>query len=215
LISGCDAPATAGEDFVRRWRRRRPGEEATQGDGIVDRLEGGAGRVADRQAASLKDGENGVSQGLLLPLLTSFATDLVQIPIALALEQIAEGDGVSGLAVVERFHRHGVLKDSRRGELLARTDEARLLPAFVDLDPARSGEADDPDHPGAGGKAVVGVRPGAASRVLKALRGHPLGRNAEIVGVCLAGPAGALLLDTGFGRRLLAEPEGEPLPRIC
>jgi hypothetical protein len=24
-----------------------------------------------------------------------------------------------------------------------------------------------------------------------------------------------VILDTGFGRRLLAEPEGEPLPRIC
>jgi hydrogenase expression/formation protein HypE len=26
---------------------------------------------------------------------------------------------------------------------------------------------------------------------------------------------GSIILDTGFGRRLLAEPEGEPLPRIC
>ncbi len=26
---------------------------------------------------------------------------------------------------------------------------------------------------------------------------------------------GAVILDTGFGRRMLAEPEGELLPRIC
>jgi hydrogenase maturation factor len=25
----------------------------------------------------------------------------------------------------------------------------------------------------------------------------------------------AVVLDTGVGRRLLVEPEGEPLPRIC
>src|SRR4029077_7761614 len=73
---------------------------------------------------------------------------------ALALEEVAEGDGVSGLAVVERVHGHGVPQDPRRGEILARTYEARLLPAFVDLDPARSGEADDPDLPGAGGEQL-------------------------------------------------------------
>ncbi len=51
--------------------------------------------------------------------------------------------------------------------------------------------------------------------MLDALRSHPLGRNAAVIGRCLADPPGSLLLDTGFGRRLLAEPEGEPLPRIC
>jgi hydrogenase expression/formation protein HypE len=51
--------------------------------------------------------------------------------------------------------------------------------------------------------------------VLEALRAHPNGRDAEIVGTCIAEPAGSVILDTGVGRRLLAEPEGEPLPRIC
>ena len=65
------------------------------------------------------------------------------------------------------------------------------------------------------GKAVIGVRPEAAERVLAALRSHPLGREAAIVGACLAERPGNVILDTGFGRRLLAEPEGELLPRIC
>src|SRR3982751_6927470 len=104
---------------------------------IGDRFKGGARSVADRQAASLKDVEDGVSQGLQLP---SLATDRVEIPVALALEQIAEGDGVSGLPVVERLHGHVILQDPRRGELLAGTYEARLLPVFVDLDPARLGK---------------------------------------------------------------------------
>ena len=65
------------------------------------------------------------------------------------------------------------------------------------------------------GKAVLGVSPQAADAVLEALRGHPLGRDAAIVGTCLAERPGNVILDTGFGRRLLAEPEGEPLPRIC
>ena len=73
----------------------------------------------------------------------------------------------------------------------------------------------DPLHIANEGKAVLGVRPEAAERVLEALRSHPYGRHAEIVGTCMAEHAGSIILDTGFGRRLLPEPEGEPLPRIC
>jgi hydrogenase expression/formation protein HypE len=73
----------------------------------------------------------------------------------------------------------------------------------------------DPLHVANEGKAVLGVRPEAAERVLAALRSHPFGREAAIVGTCLAERPGNVILDTGFGRRLLAEPEGEPLPRIC
>jgi hydrogenase expression/formation protein HypE len=51
--------------------------------------------------------------------------------------------------------------------------------------------------------------------VLAALRGHPLGRRAAIVGTAIADRPGQVILDTGLGRRLLAESEGEPLPRIC
>jgi hydrogenase expression/formation protein HypE len=73
----------------------------------------------------------------------------------------------------------------------------------------------DPLHIANEGKAVLGVRPERADRVLAALRSHPLGEQAAIVGTCIADHAGAVILDTGFGRRLLSEPEGELLPRIC
>lgn len=73
----------------------------------------------------------------------------------------------------------------------------------------------DPLHVANEGKAVIGVAPEAADLLLAALRAHPLGREAAIVGTCLAERPGSIILDTGFGRRLLAEPEGEPLPRIC
>jgi hydrogenase expression/formation protein HypE len=73
----------------------------------------------------------------------------------------------------------------------------------------------DPMHVANEGKAVLGVRPGAADAVLAALRAHPLGRNAAVIGTCLSERPGSVILDTGFGRRLLAEPDGELLPRIC
>jgi hydrogenase expression/formation protein HypE len=65
------------------------------------------------------------------------------------------------------------------------------------------------------GKAVLGVRPEAADQVLAALRAHPQGRRAAVVGTAITERPGNVILDTGLGRRLLAESDGEPLPRIC
>jgi hydrogenase expression/formation protein HypE len=67
------------------------------------------------------------------------------------------------------------------------------------------------------GKALIGVRGGddAVERVLAALRAHPVARDAARIGECTADPAGRVVLDTGVGRRLMAEVEGDPLPRIC
>jgi hydrogenase expression/formation protein HypE len=73
----------------------------------------------------------------------------------------------------------------------------------------------DPLHVANEGKAVLAVRPEVADDVLQALRTHPLGRQAAIVGTATAARVGRVVLDTGFGHRLLAEPDGELLPRIC
>ncbi len=65
------------------------------------------------------------------------------------------------------------------------------------------------------GKALIGVRRAAADAVLRALRDHPLGRDAAIVAGCSSDFAGSVVVDTGFGRRVLPEADGELLPRIC
>ncbi|MFT3914184.1 MAG: hydrogenase expression/formation protein HypE [Anaeromyxobacteraceae bacterium] len=65
------------------------------------------------------------------------------------------------------------------------------------------------------GKAVIAVRERSAAKVLEALRAHPQGRDAAIIATAIAERPGSVILDTGFGRRMLAEPEGELLPRIC
>jgi hydrogenase expression/formation protein HypE len=65
------------------------------------------------------------------------------------------------------------------------------------------------------GKALIGVRGDAVDRVLDALRKHPLGVDAAVVAVATEANPGRVVVDTGFGRRLLVEPEGELLPRIC
>jgi hydrogenase expression/formation protein HypE len=65
------------------------------------------------------------------------------------------------------------------------------------------------------GKAIIAVRARSAEKVLAAVRSHPLGREAALFATATADRPGSVVLDTGFGRRLLAEPEGELLPRIC
>ena len=85
------------------------------------------------------------------------------------------------------------------------TDEARAVSELLGIDPL---------HVANEGKAVIGVRPGAAGAVLAALHAHPQGRRAAVIGHVVDGRP-SVVLDTGVGRRLLVEPEGEPLPRIC
>ncbi len=85
-------------------------------------------------------------------------------------------------------------------------DEVRAASEMVGIDPLLVANE---------GKAVIGVRAASADRVLAAIREHPLGRNAAIVATAIADRPGSVILDTGFGKRMLAEPEGELLPRIC
>jgi len=65
------------------------------------------------------------------------------------------------------------------------------------------------------GKALLGVRPEATQSILDALLAHPRGGSAAVIGECIAEHRGRVILDTGLGRRLMAESEGELLPRIC
>lgn len=97
----------------------------------------------------------------------------------------------------------GIVLEERRVPL---TDAVRSAGEILGIDPL---------HVANEGKAVIGVAPDRAEELVAVLREHPLGRKAAIVGTCIAERPGSIILDTGFGKRLLAEPEGEPLPRIC
>ena len=85
-------------------------------------------------------------------------------------------------------------------------DEVRAASEMVGIDPLLVANE---------GKAVIGVRARSADKVLAALRAHPQGVGAAVVATAIAERPGAVILDTGFGKRMLAEPEGELLPRIC
>ena len=74
----------------------------------------------------------------------------------------------------------------------------------------------DPLYVANEGKVVAFCSQGAAQAVLEAMRAHPLGTEAAIIGRVLDGQRGRVTLATEIGgKRVVEKPYGEQLPRIC
>jgi hydrogenase expression/formation protein HypE len=74
----------------------------------------------------------------------------------------------------------------------------------------------DPLYVANEGKVIVAVASHAAERALSALRAHPLGRRAAVIGQITAEHPGRVVLRTALGaHRILDMLVGEQLPRIC
>ncbi len=191
----------------------------TTGIALADAVVGDAGlRPGDRVILTGTIGDHGIA--------------LMAKRHALALD----GDLRSDVAPINRLIAAGLaaapravsaMKDPTRGGLASALHEMAeksgveivihepALPVTAVVRAAAEMLGLDPLHIANEGKAVLGVRPEAADTVLAALRAHELGRDASIVGECRGEHAGRVVLDTGLGRRLVVEVEGEPLPRIC
>jgi hydrogenase expression/formation protein HypE len=142
------------------------------------------------------------------------------------LSDVAPLNGLIRLALEAANGALSAMKDPSRGGLASALAEMarksgvavvvreRDIPLSAQARAARDWLSIDPLHVANAGSAIIGVRPAAADRVLQALRSHPLGRSAAIVGECTEGIAGEVLLDTGTALRSLIEPDGEPPPRL-
>ena len=74
----------------------------------------------------------------------------------------------------------------------------------------------DPLYVANEGKLVAVVAAESADAAISALRAHPLGADAAVVGEVRPEPEGLVLLDTAFGgTRVVDMLVGDPLPRIC
>jgi hydrogenase expression/formation protein HypE len=121
------------------------------------------------------------------------------------------------------------LKDPTRGGLAAAVNEMaeaagvrlRIDEAAVPVRPAVQGACDalglDVLTVANEGKFIVIVAPEETDAALAAMRGHPLGRGAAVIGEVLpGGPGPRVTLRTAIGgERVLELPYGEDLPRIC
>jgi hydrogenase expression/formation protein HypE len=64
------------------------------------------------------------------------------------------------------------------------------------------------------GKVIMGVPKKDAQAVLEALRSHPYGRDAAIIGVVTEGSH--VIMETAIGgERFIEPPVGDPVPRVC
>ena len=74
----------------------------------------------------------------------------------------------------------------------------------------------DPLYVANEGKMVAVVGPDGAEAALAAMRAHPLGAGAAVIGEVRPEPPGMVLLETSFGgSRVVDMLAGDPLPRIC
>jgi hydrogenase expression/formation protein HypE len=109
-----------------------------------------------------------------------------------SLNEIAAASGV-GVELVERA--------------IPVPDEVRNACAMLGLDPLYVANE---------GKLVAFVNRSEADAVLAAMRTHPLGAGAAVVGECVADHPGVVVTRTSFGgTRVVDVPLGEQLPRIC
>jgi len=88
------------------------------------------------------------------------------------------------------------------------------------IDPAVGGACDllgiDPLYVANEGKLLAVVAAKEADAAVEALRGHPLGAHAMLIGDIRAEPQGIVVLRTSFGgTRIVDMLVGDPLPRIC
>jgi hydrogenase expression/formation protein HypE len=120
------------------------------------------------------------------------------------------------------------LRDPTRGGVatvcneLARDAELAVILDEADLPirPAVNGACEilgiDPLYVANEGKLVAVVPPQEADAALAALRAHPLGPDAALIGEIRADPPGMVVINTGFGgNRIVDMLAGDPLPRIC
>lgn len=73
----------------------------------------------------------------------------------------------------------------------------------------------DPLSIGNEGKVVIACVPSMANDILKTIRRHPLGKDANIIGYASSKTKHVTIRTSVGGKRILEPPMGDPVPRIC
>jgi hydrogenase expression/formation protein HypE len=120
-----------------------------------------------------------------------------------------------------------VLRDPTRGGLAASLNEIaeasgvgiiieeKNIPVLPQVKAACDLLGLDPLHVANEGKFVAFVKPSYASKSLKAIKSHKLGKNASIIGIVVKNLSGVFIKTKIGSLRPLGMLEGEQLPRIC
>lgn len=193
----------------------------TSGIGIVEnglRLSADQARPGDRIVLSGSIAEHGIAilaqrEGLAFespiqsdsaPLHTLVAAMLETGGEIRCLRDPTRGGLSSTLNEIAARSRVGMALEERA---IAIREEVRGACEMLGLDPLYVANE---------GKLVAIVAPDAAEPVLQAMRRHPLGQNAQIIGTVLADDPGLVVMRTTLGTtRIVDMLAGDQLPRIC
>ncbi len=128
-------------------------------------------------------------------------------------------DVTSGVRCLRDATRGGVatvLNEIAVSSHVALVLEEDAIPMRSDVQGACELLGIDPLYVACEGRMVVVVDGDEAQDALAAMRAHPLGEGARIIGAVAEDPPGLVLLRTTFGgTRIVDVLIGDPLPRIC
>ncbi len=179
------------------------GERARPGDAILV-----SGTLGDHGVAIMAQRES-----------LGFATSVVSDTAALHGLVAAMVSAVPGIRVLRDPTRGGfatTLNEIARQSGVGMTVDETALPVRTEVAAACEFLGLDPLYVANEGKLVCVCPPGDAERLLAAMREHPLGRAAAIVGAVHDDPQHFVQMRTAFGgTRIVDWLTGEQLPRIC
>jgi hydrogenase expression/formation protein HypE len=193
----------------------------TSGIGLVPegrRLSIHAARPGDRILVSGTLGDHGIA--------------IMSVREGLEFETVLESDTapLHGLAevILEACPRTRCMRDPTRGGLSSTLNELAdassvgvaldeaAIPIRAEVHAACEMLGLDPLYVANEGKLIAVVPPEDAGRVLDAMKDHPLGRDAAIVGTVVPNHSGMVILRSRVGgERVVTLLAGEQLPRIC
>ena len=198
----------------------------TAGVGMLERpvaLSAAAARPGDVVLVSGPIGDHGITVMLArgeLDIEADIVSDTAPLhEITAALLDAASGDGGDGVRLLRDATRGGVATICN--EVAVASQVAVVLDeAAVPVRPVVNGASEllgiDPLYVACEGRLVAVVAPEQADAALAALRSHPLGEGAAVIGTVAPEPPGLVLLRTAFGgTRIVDLLVGDPLPRIC
>jgi hydrogenase expression/formation protein HypE len=193
----------------------------TTGVGVVPAgvdVSGDRARPGDRILVSGTMGDHGVAIMSLRENL-SFETTIQSDTAALHGLVAAMIDGGSGIHCMRDPTRGGLattLNELARQSGCGMVIAEERIPVRAEVSAACEFLGLDPLYVANEGKLVAICAADDADRLLAAMRAHPQGRDAAIIGDVIADPHCFVQMDTRFGgRRVVDWLTGEQLPRIC
>jgi hydrogenase expression/formation protein HypE len=193
----------------------------TAGVGVLGRA-GALGmhqvRPGDAVLVSGPIGEHGVTVMLArgeLDIEADLESDTAPVH-GLVADLLAATDGVHVMRDATRGGVATILNEVAKAARVAVVVDESAVPVGPEVRGASELLGIDPLYVACEGRVVVVVDGAEADAALAALRSHPLGRSAALIGRVKDDPPGIVLLNTVFGgTRICDLLVGDPLPRIC